>query len=389
VLDWLKTRGVVSPSGRVNGNWRRMLSPADLFYLESEMRKIGASSPREMIVVLGGKRGSCEICGKQTTFNRQDFFRFCSAKCSNGAESTMEARRVTNLKKFGAEHAAQSPVVKHRVAKELFEKYGNKPPHHFGGTYFKKRMTELYGETNPAKVKDIARKQAVTAHTRFTKRFLPELINSGFYTEVELLDAISKHRLTCAKCKTVTESRVWCGRTPRCLTCNPHNVSMQHKRVCDWLRGLGIPFIENDRTVLKPLEFDIYLPQVKLAIQINGLYWHSEEVGTDKHYHQLKTLGCLERGIALIHLYEDAINLNFEASTQRILDNYLRISNEEMTFEGVLEVDGSFPLPVQFGATLVDVSPPQPYIIDSRFRSLVKTPVWDSGKLFYVSKEQP
>jgi very-short-patch-repair endonuclease len=60
----------------------------------------------------------------------------------------------------------------------------------------------------------------------------------------------------------------------------------------------------NVKNIIKPYELDIYLPELKLAFEFNGLYWHSEKF-VYKNYHLDKTLKCEEKGIHLIHIYED------------------------------------------------------------------------------------
>jgi serine/threonine protein kinase len=62
--------------------------------------------------------------------------------------------------------------------------------------------------------------------------------------------------------------------------------------------------ISKDRSILKNLELDIYLPKIKLAIELNGLYWHSE-LYKNKNYHLNKTKLCEEKGITLLHIFED------------------------------------------------------------------------------------
>ena len=54
----------------------------------------------------------------------------------------------------------------------------------------------------------------------------------------------------------------------------------------------------------KTLELDIYIPDYNLAIEFNGLYWHNE-LHKDKNYHNNKTNLCNEKGIHLIHVFED------------------------------------------------------------------------------------
>ena len=59
----------------------------------------------------------------------------------------------------------------------------------------------------------------------------------------------------------------------------------------------------NTRSVIAPLELDIYIPDRKLAIEFNGSYWHSDEI-KDRKYHQNKTMMCINKGIRLIHVFE-------------------------------------------------------------------------------------
>lgn len=57
--------------------------------------------------------------------------------------------------------------------------------------------------------------------------------------------------------------------------------------------------IQNTRSIIKPYELDIYIPSLKLAIESDGIYWHSK---VDSKYHLMKTKMCEEKGIRLIHI---------------------------------------------------------------------------------------
>lgn len=52
-------------------------------------------------------------------------------------------------------------------------------------------------------------------------------------------------------------------------------------------------------------ELDIFIPLKKIAIEYDGLIWHSEKFGRDKNYHLMKTNECKDNGISLIHIFED------------------------------------------------------------------------------------
>lgn len=60
-----------------------------------------------------------------------------------------------------------------------------------------------------------------------------------------------------------------------------------------------------NRKVLKNgAELDFYIPTLNLAIEFNGLYFHSDKF-QNYNYHLNKTTQCQEKGIKLIHIFED------------------------------------------------------------------------------------
>jgi len=75
----------------------------------------------------------------------------------------------------------------------------------------------------------------------------------------------------------------------------------------------------HSRKVIPPKEIDIYLPNARLAIEINGNYWHSY-YNKGKTYHQEKTMECAKKGVRLIHIfeYEWRDNITREAIEQMI-----------------------------------------------------------------------
>lgn len=62
--------------------------------------------------------------------------------------------------------------------------------------------------------------------------------------------------------------------------------------------------ITGDRKTIFPLELDIYIPDKNVAIEFNGLYWHSSKQ-KDKYYHRDKWKACEDKGIQLIQIWED------------------------------------------------------------------------------------
>lgn len=57
--------------------------------------------------------------------------------------------------------------------------------------------------------------------------------------------------------------------------------------------------------IIRPYELDIYVPCKKVAIEFNGIRWHSIENETTIDYHLYKTQQCEDAGVKLIHIWED------------------------------------------------------------------------------------
>lgn len=82
--------------------------------------------------------------------------------------------------------------------------------------------------------------------------------------------------------------------------------SRQEKEITDLVKELvgEAKVVSKDRSILGKQELDIYIPDKNLAIEVNGVYWHSD-LYKDKLYHQNKTINCIRKGIRLIHIFED------------------------------------------------------------------------------------
>ena len=84
------------------------------------------------------------------------------------------------------------------------------------------------------------------------------------------------------------------------------NTSKQETAVLEDINNLisDKQILQNTRSVIGPKELDIYIPELKLAFEFNGLYWHSEREVPNNNQLQ-KTEMCESKGIQLIHIYED------------------------------------------------------------------------------------
>lgn len=111
--------------------------------------------------------------------------------------------------------------------------------------------------------------------------------------------------------------------TIRCYTCFP-KVSFSSKEeqlIYNYIiQQLNVSADRCRRDILpRQLQLDIYCPQYNIAIQVNGLYYHSQRSNNrDKNYHLNKTLQCNNLGITLIHIFDDQIRDKLQIVKSRL-----------------------------------------------------------------------
>lgn len=104
-----------------------------------------------------------------------------------------------------------------------------------------------------------------------------------------------------------------------CPNCHKNLRSKFEFLIAEHLKQLNVEFISNDRAVIGPKELDIYVPKFKLAIEIDGLYFHQNK---PKRYHLDKTEECLSKGIKLLHLTDKTL-LEHKNIALSIIDSFL------------------------------------------------------------------
>lgn len=86
------------------------------------------------------------------------------------------------------------------------------------------------------------------------------------------------------------------------------NYSMTEKEIGNFIKQ-HVDIEENNRSVIDGLELDIFIPSKNIAIEVNGLYWHSHSPSRDKkedrNKHLRKTLLCRDKNIQLIHITDE------------------------------------------------------------------------------------
>jgi len=272
-------------------------------------------------------------------------------------------RKQNNLDKYGVDETVKLQSNKDKVKQTKLKKYGNRNYNNiekikktklkkYGNENYNNREKAekscllKYGVTNISKVNTIKNKKKLTYIKNYnvdnySKSDIYKQHNNNFllnkYKELNIRK-IYGDTLTfyCDKCKKEYEINKFILRnritdnTIICTNCNPiysYSKSGKEIQLLNFIKENynGI-IISNDRTILKPFEIDIYLPELKLAFEFNGLYWHNE-LNKPDNYHLDKTEKCLEQGIKLIHIWEDDWNYKQEIIKSIIL-NYLNKNKE-------------------------------------------------------------
>ncbi len=105
-----------------------------------------------------------------------------------------------------------------------------------------------------------------------------------------------------------------------CVKCSMSGKSNMEYDLLDFVKNnFNDEIINGTKKIISPYELDIFIPDLKLAFEFNGLFWHNELNKSDD-YHVIKTNMCEERGIHLVHIYEDDWINKQEIVKSRILN---------------------------------------------------------------------
>lgn len=93
-----------------------------------------------------------------------------------------------------------------------------------------------------------------------------------------------------------------------CPKCRKTGISKSEIEIQKYIKELGFEIKINNRAIIKPLELDIFIPELNKAIEFNGMYWHYDTdniICKPKGYHSMKSNLCRKQGIRLLHIRED------------------------------------------------------------------------------------
>jgi hypothetical protein len=189
-----------------------------------------------------------------------------------------EKIKSTNIKKYGFSCALLNPAIKNKTKETNIKKYG----------------TDHYSKTIISRER-IIKKIYDKYSTKIDNNY--EVLNKNKHINT------IKHKI----CEKVFEIQTQLIRKRKnnnseiCLICNPIKPSYGEFELSDFIRRLGVNVINKYRD---KYEIDVYVPELNIGFEFNGLYWHSE-LFLDNDYHLVKSEYFKKKGIKIFHIWED------------------------------------------------------------------------------------
>lgn len=88
---------------------------------------------------------------------------------------------------------------------------------------------------------------------------------------------------------------------------NSTKISSGERRIKEFLDTYNIEYVTHSRSIIPPYELDFYLPKHNIAIEHDGLYYHSVQVHNNPFNIQLKHDLCKQKNIRLISIFADEL----------------------------------------------------------------------------------
>jgi hypothetical protein len=221
----------------------------------------------------------------------------------------IKQKKITDYyQKTGYDFSFLNPEVISKITQTTIKNWG--VTYSLSSDVIKKKISEtnlrVYGFDNPSKNSIVSAKISSNVTATLNKKTF-ENING-------LVSIDSQSRLftiSCEKCCNdfeITWSLFYKRRETQTIICTKCNKIDKHQSgleisLFNFINSLIQSDVEQNIKI-DGKEVDILIRNKNLAIEFNGLWWHSE-LYKPRNYHLEKTQVCQNNGISLIHVWED------------------------------------------------------------------------------------
>jgi G:T-mismatch repair DNA endonuclease (very short patch repair protein) len=243
-----------------------------------------------------------------------------------GVENPLDNEKIrikgimSNLQKFGVDNPLKNEEVRQRIKETNLSRYGVENPFSLKETQVKAKetMVKRYGVPHARQSEEIRKRIDATMQDKFGSPYfwrskisedtLRKIEDKDWFYQTAVIEQLPGYLI--AERLGVSKSMVY-------VYAKKHQVELPHtadsfpeRQLRDFVERCGVKFVNNDRQLIYPKEIDIIIPEKKLAIELNGVFWHSELNGKGRFYHYQKTQMMQSKGYQLIHILDTEWNNN-------------------------------------------------------------------------------
>lgn len=258
------------------------------------------------------------ICGRNRKYHCNGYRPTCAdKKCQSIVRE--ESKKNYCLENYGVEYVTQLDSMKIKSKKTCIEKWGVDNALKSPDIIKKRKENNLkkHGVSDPISLKSIRGDDAGRGI---------EKIQSGLPSGYKILSNINNYyKISCPKGHIFETVKSNVARKKKdsieiCNQCNEYIGSNGEQELFNYISCIYSGNISrSNRTLIKPLEIDMVLEDIKLCIEFNGDYWHSTKI-VDKFYHLNKLNMCLLKGYKLLQIKENEWNMNKDKIKNKIFN---------------------------------------------------------------------
>lgn len=280
----------------------------------------------------------CKNCGKRVTFISEKRVRqFCSVSCKSQymlkvgkvvnpslRPECVAKRNKTFVDKFGC-NPSQLLEIKKKKEATCFKHFGVKFPGQVESGKLKSKQTclekygvEHYNQSEIAKEKQrqfnllkFGVENMNQVHIKNYNNLHEDYVRNNFIKDNKFLIQEFQAYFN-LQYKAASQYKKQFNIQEQ----NKLDVQKTQQELYRFIKSLNISKVNyNDRNALDGKELDIYIPDKKLAIEFDGLMFHSfgkskhvifnNFIEEDRNIHLFKTMACQEKGIQLLHIFEN------------------------------------------------------------------------------------
>ena len=232
-----------------------------------------------------------------------------------------EKKEKTNLEKFGSISPFGSVDIQNKAKSSVKEKFGVE------NVFNLKEIQEKAKESRIKKFNvPYCGERHITHFDEYNKEFiLSNFIENNYFLFDDALEYFNVNQSSLDAFKRRNEIDY-----P-----NKHAKHQLQNEIYEFIKTVYEGRVICDtRKVISPLELDIYVPEMNVAIEFDGLKYHSvscveEDNKESKTYHINKTVLCMNKGIKLFHIFENEwLDENKKEIWKSVIKNALNVHDK-------------------------------------------------------------